>query len=164
ATSSAASAGAFENTEAANSANTLTTWTAGTGWALEAGSTAADPKAGQFTGDVEISGDLNVDGVASGFFPRPAYDSGWFALPNSGTRPTLWHNLGDSVDNYVVDFQCKAGGLGINNVMIGYQEQYDLTEWHGAYYYGLTTAYINTYREPNDNMCPQARVRIWVYE
>jgi hypothetical protein len=161
ASSSAASAGAFENPEAANSASTLTTWTAGTGWALEAGSTAADPKAGQFTGDVEISGDLNVDGAASGFFPRPAYDSGWYALGAGGDHVFV-HDLGGEIDSYLVDMTCKDAFSKILNTGIG-GDVWDGGQAFGFYYHDLTSTVIKAFRRVNDTVCDGGvRIRIWV--
>jgi len=93
-------------------------------------------------------------------FPRPAFDSGWRAVPQ-GIFMDFEHNLGGNVDNYVVDMQMKhSGSAGINNLNIGTD---DGAGWFGAFWRNLTTTSITVYRESDDVAAEQIRIRIWVY-
>jgi hypothetical protein len=92
-------------------------------------------------GNVAIDGDLTVSGAYKGDigpnngapFPRPAYNSGWVAIAQDSTI-TLTHNIGGTVDNYVVDMQFKDTVLeGINNRYIG-TEAWTFGDSH--FYYG----------------------------
>ncbi len=113
-------------------------------------------------GDMRVTGNLTVDGQANGFFPRPAYDSGWIAI-SVGTPYTLTHNIGGNPDNYVVDMQFKdnTNGQGINQMYYGgtYGPSY-----LGAWWRGLTAQQIGVYRESVAPYLDQVRIRIWVYK
>jgi hypothetical protein len=124
------------------------------------------------TGDLIVEGDLHVDGHADGFFPRPAYDSGWVAL-GPGASTTLTHNLGGNPDGYVVDMQCfDQTGIGANNLSIGGGSYWwvdpdpegdDYLVLSGVYYDLLTSATVSVLRNAYDLHCPEFRLRIWVY-
>jgi hypothetical protein len=93
-------------------------------------------------------------------FPRPAYDSGWINMPATGSAPyttTLTHNLGGNVDDYVVDLQYKASGLGetnVTNARIG----------DTFYYSYLTTTSVKlTGPISPKSVTVSLRLRIWVY-
>jgi hypothetical protein len=65
-------------------------------------------------GDVKISagamrGDIGPGGGAP--FPRPAYNSGWVAIPRGGTQ-NFFHYLGGNPENYVVMVDYKMGSTG----------------------------------------------------
>jgi hypothetical protein len=113
--------------------------------------------AGYFDGDVEITG------AAVGFFPRPAYDSGWQYL-DQGNSVVLTHNLGGDVNNYVVDFMCEQlpGSTGINITYFGGNS--NGTNYRGGSWHGLTNTQITLSRWTEDGTCHYSRVRIWVYE
>jgi hypothetical protein len=131
---------------------------------------AADHYAGYFNGDVRITGELDVtDGSAVGFFPGPAWDSGWRAIPACADR--VWtHGLGGDVDNYVVDMQFKdtdEDGIhfpsGIN--IIGHGGHTDVNDDAlGAYWRSLTDSSIAVVRYCDAWNADQIRIRIWVYK
>lgn len=128
---------------------------------------AAGHYAGYFAGDVRITGELDVtDGSAVGFFPRPAYDSGWRTIPACDAR--IWtHGLGGDVDNYVVDMQFKDTdpGLfsGINILGLGGHTNVN-DGARGGYWTHLTDSEITVVRFCDANNADQIRVRIWVYK
>ena len=117
------------------------------------------------TSDLNIDGDLTVDGAATGFFPRPAWDSGWLALALNETR-TLTHGLGGDTDDYFVDITCIDPDGKVNNMQIGEEAVYDEglggNRWRGVYFQGLTNSIIPLHRNNQDYWCAQVRARIWV--
>jgi hypothetical protein len=122
------------------------------------GTNAAGGWAGFFNGDVTITG------AAIGFFPRPAYDSGWQDIAQ-GQTTTLTHNLGGDPLNYVVDMWCldDTGWYDINQVGYGfYHNQYGVSQ--GAAWLRLDNTSINISRNVEDGACKQIRIRIWVYQ
>ena len=123
-------------------------------------------KPGAEISDVHITGSLQVDGPATGFFPRPAYDSGWVSMARGETK-MLTHNLGGNVDNYVVDLWYKdtaEGGQGINHLRYGGGTKDILSNWSGSWWRRLTNTTIEVKRLADDTWADQIRVRIWVYE
>jgi len=112
--------------------------------------------------DVEGNIDVSSNQIKNYYgFPRPNYDSGWVSIV-AGSSITLSHNLGGSVDNYVVDMQFK-GGLGIHCRGYGVDEgSSGLSE--GVLYRYLGTNTISIYRYSNDHYVEQVRIRIWVYQ
>lgn len=132
---------------------------------------------GYFSGDVGIgtsspSEKLDVEGnidVSNNRvknyrgYPRPDYDSGWVTIATDETR-TLTHNLGGTVDNYVVDMQFKntTGVAGINRVFAGGDHYYDL--YLGANWRNLTSSSIQVVRNGDDVLVNQIRIRIWMYD
>ena len=99
------------------------------------------------------------------------YSSGWVDLPK-GQGTILTHNLGGSVDDYVVDLmfndtdptvdsqgvnQRAYGGrtLGTNSTFFNDGKQI------GAYWYGLQGNVVYLYRMEQDEYADQVLVRIW---
>ena len=121
---------------------------------------------------LEVAGDLLVTGAYRGNissssgsdgapFPRPAYNSGWQSI-SKGSTITLTHNIGGTLDNYVVDMQFRAkSSAGINNWGYGSLEAGGL--FYGAYWHELTTASISVSRQASDTAADEVRIRIWVY-
>ena len=113
-------------------------------------------------GALEVQGALTVDGPATGFFPRPAYDSGWRSI-NQGEGVTLNHGLGGSPNDYVVDLRCwdAPGALGIHNTGVGYD--FNGGKW-GVRWHSLYDTSIDVQRADDDELCGFIQVRIWVYK
>jgi hypothetical protein len=111
--------------------------------------------AGYFDGDVQITG------AATGFFPRPTWNSGWQRI-EPDEYLTLVHNVGGDPDDYVVDLQCKDNDpvYGINNRGIGGYAA--LASFDGIFYYSLDSNAIAVHRYPTDPACPYVRIRIWL--
>ena len=124
-------------------------------------------KPGAEISDVHITGSLQVDGPATGFFPRPAYDSGWVSI-SQGETEVLTHNLGGNADNYVVDLQFKETDIspvespGVHQIYYGGAQRYN-GDWIGASWSRLTNTSIEVYRRYDDSFVDEIRVRIWVY-
>ena len=116
------------------------------------------------TNSLEVHGDVRATGVARGTFPRPNFDSGW-QTHTPGQSINWIHNLGGSVDNYVVDMQARNSGGDPNNRGAGSIEYLSgATRLYKGYYYsGLNTGTITITRSPDDNYNDQIRVRIWRY-
>lgn len=133
---------------------------------------SATNKAGHFGGDVEITEDLvvgdqlEVNGPAIGFFPRPAWNSGWVAFADGGETRTLTHDLGGNAYDYFVDLQCMSSTGNIHILYHGGDWSddgiYDVVR--GAYYGGLTSSTIAVRRESSDEGCDYIRIRIWVIQ
>jgi len=136
--------------------------------------------AGQFDGDILITGTGHgivfpdgtkqttavSDGMSKGVrcFPKPAYDSGWTAMPYGSLQQTvqkqLPHNLGGNVDDYVVDMQIRydniAGWRPPENTGLGTK----------FFYSGLTASSV-TLSGPASlgiDAFTFVRIRIWVYD
>ncbi len=109
--------------------------------------------------EIQSNGSVTFGGIGLSAFPRPAYDSGWQSLGLGATRD-LTHNLGGSVDNYVVDMTCKSSS-GLNNWGMGGDANWE--EYYGAWWSHLTTTGIRLHRWNDDTDCAQMRVRIWMY-
>lgn len=112
-------------------------------------------------GNARVTGNLQVDGQATGFFPRPAYDSGFVYVTNC---TTLNHNLGGDALNYVVDLATGTGsGTNVNNYLIGgyYDDVSNVQGWTGFWYQQLssTSVQVCTGIVPS-----HIRLRIWVYK
>lgn len=100
--------------------------------------------------------------------PNPDFDSGWqFLLP--GDTGPLAHNLGGSVDDYIVDLefadwpghpphQMLYGGITFGNKTYG--GSVDGQQW-GAYWHSLTDTTVNVVRMPDDQKALMFRGRIW---
>jgi hypothetical protein len=114
--------------------------------------------AGYFEGNVEVQGDLTVEGQVP--FPRPAYDSGWVSF-YPGEDRVFNHNLGGNVDNYIVDMQFK-GDMAVHQYKYGTDASDG--KYYGAYWRDLTGQTIRVYRFSDDVAARQIRIRIWVYE
>jgi hypothetical protein len=92
-------------------------------------------------------------------FPSPHYDSGWQTIANDEFK-TFTHNLGGSVDNYIVDLQFKKDDGTIHQAYYG-MDYDDAGLIFGAYWWDLTTTQIQVRRGFNDPIVPNVRVRIW---
>ena len=123
-------------------------------------------------GDLFITGGIHGDiGPAGGSpFPRPAFDSGWVAIPGGGlvsNTITIQHNVGGNPDDYFVDVQFRNSG-GIHHAGYGgdWVERGRCPNCHvtGAYWHSLTNQSIQVTRYEDDEAVEEARVRIWVYE
>lgn len=122
-------------------------------------------------GDLVVTGEYrgNIGPNNGAPFPRPAYDSGWTAIA-CGENKTLNHNIGDNVDNYVVDMQFKDtnGSWGINQCSYGCNSLYVISvgfnHFNGVAWQMLTNNSIKVEREENDMFADYVRVRIWVYK
>jgi hypothetical protein len=114
--------------------------------------------------NVDESGDVTFGGEGIAAFPRPAYDSDWFAVA-SATCETKTHSLGGNVNNYVVDLQHKktisGSPMGINNSGIGGDN--DGATARGGSWQNLNTSTIDVCRWYADVSTNELRVRIWVY-
>ncbi len=115
--------------------------------------------AGYFDGNVKVTGTLTGN-KAEGFFPRPAYDSGFVSV-TAGTDATWTHSVGSNEDDYLVDLQCQSSGLGIHSMGNGFDQ--DGTDQMGAYYHSLNSTDITVHRGAQDVQCESIRIRIWHY-
>jgi len=102
------------------------------------------------------------------FSSSPGYDSGWVDLAQNEVK-TMMHNLGGSVDNYVVDMQCRSSVDGINQRYYGGADfgampapGHAADDRVGAYWRSLTTSSIVVFRRLEDSYSVQVRIRIWV--
>ena len=98
----------------------------------------------------------------------PAYDSDWWPIA-AGTTLTLTHNVGGSVNGYIVDVEFyDVEAFGIHVVGMGGDfldppspgDGADSIE-HGAHWQRLTTSAIELVRRGQDIYVDQVRVRIW---
>jgi hypothetical protein len=87
---------------------------------------------------------------------KPAFDSGWKSF-NSGFEPILYHNLGGSVDDYVVDLQFRSESKTVNQFAFGGMEEFS----EGAFWHSLTDSSITIERVSSDILLSEFRVRIW---
>jgi len=97
--------------------------------------------------------------------PDPDDDSGWISI-TAGTSDTYTHGVGGSTaSSYIVDLECRSGGLGINQISLGGDRSLDASLSSvvglGAYWNELGTSSIKLTRLPDDNTCEEYRVRIW---
>lgn len=106
---------------------------------------------------------LTIAPFSSGFhyeLGKPAYDSGWKSF-TSGYEPTLYHNLGGSVEEYVVDLQFRTSfDNTVNQYFFGSVDYY----MSGAYWYALTDSSIKVERMGSSSLIAEYRVRIWKIE
>ncbi len=103
------------------------------------------------------------DEGASGFFPAPAWESGWIHTAYGGV--SLNHNLGQDPDKYFIDMQFKDvdGGWGVCNVGFGLFKQPNDDMWGAAYRF-LDSNSIGIYKASSDPVCDYIRVRIWIVQ
>jgi hypothetical protein len=95
----------------------------------------------------------------------PAYDSDWWPIA-PGTTLTLTHNVGGSVNGYIVDIEFKdpEGQLGVHQAGLGgdfLDPAGAPTAEHGAHWQRLTDTTIEVVRQQYDPYVGQVRVRIW---
>jgi hypothetical protein len=109
-------------------------------------------------GDLHVTGAFRGDlgGIGGAPFPRPAYTSGWVAVPRGFT--TLVHGLGGNVDSYAVDMWCKDDNPSVGIKGAGYTGDAE-----GAAWVNLTNSSVTVRRYGSDDYCDSVRVRIWVY-
>lgn len=114
-------------------------------------------------GDLEITGNLAVNGQVSGF-PRPNFDSGWVPV-EQGSSVTITHNLGGNPEDYVVDmtFRDNFYGSGIHQITYG-SDVRPGPEAKGMFWEALTAISIRVVRQAEDARCQEVRIRIWVYK
>jgi hypothetical protein len=110
--------------------------------------------------NVDESGAVTFGAEKVVSFPRPAYNSGWINM-STGSNQTLNHDLGANQENYVVDFNCKSGGAGINNWGVGGDA--NSPDYYGGWWSDLTSSQITIHRWSDDTDCVEIRVRIWIY-
>ncbi|HMO50581.1 MAG TPA: hypothetical protein PKE26_00455 [Kiritimatiellia bacterium] len=116
------------------------------------------------TNSLEVHGSIRVTGQARGTFPRPDYDSGW-QLIQKGETKVLTHNIGGSVDNYVVDILTR-GSTGIIRTRGagGYVFiQNNEGNFNGYFLDALTPTTATVTRWADDTVVADVRVRIWRY-
>ncbi len=106
--------------------------------------------------------------------PTPNFDSGWRTILADQTL-VIMHNLGGTLDNYLVDvtFKTPTGAIGGVAGIDEYRQAYDCgggktcfrSENTGIKWSGLSTSSISIYRGKNEapNYTEYIRVRIWVY-
>jgi len=92
---------------------------------------------------------------------HPDFDSGWRTVQR-GQDLVLSHGINSPFNDYVVYLEFKDpdyGGAGINNVYMGGMESG--TRWEGGYIKQVTGSTITLYRNIDDTVADQIRVRIW---
>jgi len=90
----------------------------------------------------------------------PSYDSGWVDI-QAGQVVTPTHNLGGSVDDYIVDVKFQdttLGGLGVHQYGFGGLEADGA--FHGATWRNLTNSTIEVQRSGGDALVHRVRVLI----
>ncbi|NOZ72182.1 MAG: hypothetical protein GXP38_09755, partial [Chloroflexi bacterium] len=99
--------------------------------------------------------------------PKPDYDSGWVTI-NQSQAKTFNHNLGGSIDDYLVDMVYRNGSSGVNQryfggVDFGAQPPGGMhaEDRVGAYWRSLTNNSVTVYRRPDDIYAAEVRIRIW---
>lgn len=105
-----------------------------------------------------------------GDFPRPNYDSGFFAIAQGvGEAVTLSHNLGGNIDNYFVEMTCKSSigkgtslGVGMDRYELTHPSEDSETNFRGHAWSDLDTSQVRVSRASSDTSCVEARMRIWV--
>ncbi len=120
-------------------------------------------------GNLYVTGAITgVKGNNSGLFIPPAFDSGWLPV-NVGEGKEINHFLGDNPENYLVDMWFKSSVYGIHQYKMGgdYYRKRVFTliserEAYGAFWYALTNNSIHVYREEDDPLVEQVRIRIWI--
>ncbi len=94
---------------------------------------------------------INTIENMSGYISRPAYDSGWYDVPDSNdwVNMTFTHGLGTT--NIYVDVRRNSSVSGIDSGGMG--------PWNDLYWFNLTSTTI-TLRMENGNGT-QVRVMLW---
>ena len=120
-------------------------------------------------GDLYVTGAITgMKGNNKGIFIPPAFDSGWLTV-NKGGEIEITHNLGGSPGNYFVDMWFKSSTFGIHHYKIGGDYHrvreaplYSDRKAFGAFWYALNDHSVHVYREEDDPLVEQVRIRIWV--
>jgi len=97
---------------------------------------------------------------------RPDYDSlendemgGWKSI-GPGATVTFTHGLNWDPDMLLARAECFAPLLGTHQFLAGGNHDW-LIGWQGTNLQNLTDNTVQVYRQANDQICPQVRVRIW---
>lgn len=95
---------------------------------------------------------------------RPAYDSlealaGWQPIAPH-TEFTIAHNLNWNPTMMLVRGECLSSTLGIHHLLSGGNHDW-FVGMQGAHLQNLTDSAVRFIRRPDDQVCPQFRVRIW---
>jgi hypothetical protein len=112
-------------------------------------------------GDMRVTGNLQVDGQATGFFPHPAFDSGWQAV-TPGQCISVAHNLGGDMNNYFVSLTFHTTDVGMSNSGDG--GLYMPSGLRGVWYNNLTNTSVQVCTGANALTTDAVRFRIWVYQ
>lgn len=141
---------------------------------VPAGDASQPADADPATGYIDGSEPTAPEETLARYPTTAAYDSGWVAI-NPGQTMELTHNLGGSVDNYVVDLRFYGASPtldnhGYNQIMYGgdqliapVPEGYAVDDEVGAFWHSLNPTSIKVYRLAQDKAyVTMIRVRIWV--
>jgi len=94
----------------------------------------------------------------------PAYDSlvdlGDWQDVSRGAIYTFTHSLSWDPNLLLVRGECYSTTGGIHQWLAGGNHDWFIG-WQGANIQNLTSNTVQIYRQPNDDVCPQARLRIW---
>jgi hypothetical protein len=97
----------------------------------------------------------------------PDYDSledqeigGWQTIAR-GTTFTFTHGLNWDPNLLLARAECFTSTLGIHQLLAGGNHDW-LFGWQGANLQNLTENTVQVYRQPDDDICPQVRVRVWM--
>ncbi len=120
-------------------------------------------------GDLYVTGAITgMKGNNKGIFTPPSFDSGWLSVTKGGDIE-INHNLGGSPGNYFVDMWFKSSFFGIHHYKIGGDYHrireaplYSDRKAFGAFWYALNDHSVHVYREEDDPLVEQVRIRIWV--
>ena len=95
----------------------------------------------------------------------PNYDSlvdlgGWQSI-TAGAKYTFTHNLNWNPNRLLVRGECSSTIGGINQWFAGGNHDW-FTGWQGTHFQNLTDNTVVIARQADDQVCSQARVRIWM--
>jgi len=95
---------------------------------------------------------------------EPGYDSllelGDWQSVDPGDVYTFTHGLNWNPNMLLARAECYSTTGGIHHWLAGGNHHWD-TGWKGANLQRLTRNTVQVYRQPDDNVCPQVRVRVW---
>ncbi len=104
------------------------------------------------TGNIAVEGGINT----GGFFPSPAYDSGWFEV-SPGANIVLNHNLNYDKEKIYVELTGRDA-VYYHGMLLGYV----IAWWNsGISWRNLSETSLTVYRDANDINWNQIRIRIW---
>lgn len=121
------------------------------------------PRARLCSAPYAINADM-VDGKHAdelGGFPPPDYDSGFQSIAQGQTK-TFTHDLGGSIDDYVVMVDAKDTYYGVHQVYYGGLYNFWDDGYQGFNWRRLTDSTIGVARCDYDVTVEYVRVRIWV--
>lgn len=113
---------------------------------------------------------VDTTALDAAYTSSPNYDSGWIAVAQDESV-TLTHNLGGTLNHYVVDMQYHSPDVnGINQRYYGGADfgtnpapGANPEDRVAAYWRSLTTSTITVYRRLEDGFASRVRIRIWDY-